>query len=250
MTHVQRRLAFFVPAAALLAVVLGCGLTRLPSFGLPHSEYARYITEHAPAQRHVSNIVSSVVFDYRGWDTAGEELMMFAAVMGTALLLRSGRDEERRRPTDVMTSDAVRIAGAGAVALTLLVGLWTIAFGYLTPGGGFQGGVVAAAAALLTWVADSYRRHRAVTPATLVDAAEGLGAVGFLAIGLLGLVVAGSYLQNVLPLGIPGTLTSTGTIALLNAATGLEIAAACVLIFAEFLEEYVVTVPGPTPEDP
>lgn len=248
MTSARGRLTFFVPAAVLLAVVLTWGLSGLPTFGLPHSDYARYLSEHATAQRHVSNIVSAVVFDYRGWDTAGEELMMFAAVTGTALLLRSNRDEERRRPSDVMTSDGVRTVGAAGVALTLLVALWTVAFGYLTPGGGFQGGVVAASAALLTWVAGSYRRHRAVTPATLVDAAEGLGAAGFLAIGLLGLVVAGSYLENVLPLGTPGSLASTGTIALLNAATGLEIAAGCVLIFHEFLEEYVETVPAPDPE--
>ena len=247
MTLVHRRLSFFVPAAVLLTGVLAWGLAGMPSFGLPHSDYARYITAHAAGHRHVSNIVSSVVFDYRGWDTAGEELMMFAAVMGTALLLRDDRDdrdEEQRRPTDATTSDAVRTVRAGAVALTLLVGLWTVAFGYLTPGGGFQGGVVAASAALLTWVGGSYRRLRAVTPTTMVDATEGLAAVGFLAVGLLGLVAAGSYLQNVLPLGTPGTLTSTGTIAVLNAATGLEIAAAFVLIFREFLEEHVETLPA------
>jgi len=249
-SHARLRRAFFLPAAVLLAGVLAWGLTGLPSFGLPHSDYARYITEHASTQRHVSNIVSAVVFDYRGWDTAGEELMMFAAVMGTALLLRDARDEDRRRPTDAMTGDALRVVAAGAVALSLMVGLWTIAFGYLTPGGGFQGGVVAASAALLVWVAHSYRRHRAATPATLVDAAEGLGAAGFLVVGLAGLVAAGSYLQDVLPLGTHGSLASTGTIAVLNAATGLEIAAACVLIFHEFLEEYVETLPLPPGEDP
>ena len=36
---------------------------------------------------------------------------------------------------------------------------------------------------------------------------------------------------------------STGTIAVLNAATGLAVAGANVLIFHEFLKQYVVTVP-------
>jgi multicomponent Na+:H+ antiporter subunit B len=244
-THARRRALLFLPAAALLAAALAWGLTGLPAFGFAHSGYASWLLQHVPDQRHVSNIVAAIVFDYRGWDTAGEELIMFAAVMGSALLMRATRDEESERPHDVVHSDLLRAVGTVAVPVVLLLGLWTISYGYLTPGGGFQGGVVAAGAALLTWLTGSYRRHRAVTPATLVDAAEGSGAAGYLAIGLVGLAAASSYLANVLPLGTIGTLASGGTIAVLNAATGLEIAAACVLIFHEFLEEHVQTLPGP-----
>ena len=234
----HRRLALLLPACAGLAGVLTWGLAGMPSFGAVRGDYAHYLAVHAPGQRHVSNVVAAVVFDYRGWDTAGEELIMFAAVMGTALLLRAHREEAVEPPGDQVSSEAVRSVGAPAVGLVLLVGLWTMSFGYLTPGGGFQGGVVAASAALLTWVAGSYRRFRRVTPAAVVDAAEGAGASGFLAIGLLGLASGTAYLGNVLPLGNRGSLASTGTIAVLNTATGLEIAAACVLIFREFLEEY------------
>ncbi|MFD1657487.1 MnhB domain-containing protein [Streptomyces caeni] len=61
--------------------------------------------------------------------------------------------------------------------------------GYLTPGGGFQDGVVRAAA-LLIWIAGSHRAHRALTPTSLVDAAEGTGAAGCIAVGV-GAMVAG-----------------------------------------------------------
>lgn len=245
MTLVQRRKVLLLPACAGLAGVLAWGLAGMPSFGTARSDYARYLAGHAPDQRHVSNIVASIVFDYRGWDTVGEELIMFAAVMGTALLLRAHREQAVEPPGDEVSSEAVRAIGAPGVGLVLVVGLWTIAFGYLTPGGGFQGGVVAASAALFTWVAGSYRRFRRVTPAAVVDAAEGAGASGFLAIGLLGLAAGTAYLGNVLPLGSAGSLASTGTIAVLNAATGLEIAAACVLIFREFLEEYADMLADP-----
>lgn len=249
MSLLRRRLVVFLPACVVLAAVLGWGLVQLPGFGSPHSDYARYLAEHAPAQRHASNVVASVVFDYRGWDTAGEELIMFAAVMGTALLLRAHREESGEPNVDEVASETVRAVAPLAVALALVVGLWTIAFGYITPGGGFQGGVVAASAALLTWLAGSYRRYRRVTPAPLVDGAEGAGAAGYLAVGLLGLAAGTGYLDNVLPLGSRGELASTGTIAVLNAATGLEIAAACVLIFHEFLEEYVGTLPADDQDD-
>ena len=43
----------------------------------------------------MSNVVSAVVFDYRGIDTMGEEFILFAAVMSVALLLRESRGDER-----------------------------------------------------------------------------------------------------------------------------------------------------------
>ncbi|TQJ91256.1 MnhB domain-containing protein [Streptomyces sp. SLBN-31] len=239
------RLLLFVPASIALAGVLLWGLLGLPDFGSRPHAYAAYVLRHAVAQRHVTNIPSAVVFDYRGWDTLGEELILFTSVMGTALLLRSSRDIAGERPQDTVTSATVRRTGAFLVPVTLLLGLWTIAYGYLTPGGGFQGGVICAGAALLIWIAASYRDHRRLTPTALVDAAEGTGAAAYIAVGLAALAAGQAFLAGFLPLGTVGSLLSGGTIALLNWATGLEVAAACVLMFHEFLEEYVDTVPHP-----
>lgn len=222
MSRVQRRLIFFGPVGAGLAAVLAWGLTGLPSFGQPHSDYARYLIEHATAQRHTTNIVTAIVFDYRGWDTLGEELIMVAGVLGTALLLRSSRGDDHRVARDMVASDLLHWLSPVTVAVVLLLALWTVSYGYLTPGGGFQGGVVGSAAALLTWVAESHQRYRALTPAPLVDAAEGGGAFLFLAVGLAGLATGGTYLDNIMPLGDTGTLASGGTIAVLNWATGRE----------------------------
>ena len=43
------------------------------------------------------------------------------------------------------------------IGVTFLIGLWVIAFGFLTPGGGFQGGVVVAGAILLVFLTAGYR---------------------------------------------------------------------------------------------
>ena len=51
------------------------------------------------------------------------------------------------------------------------------------------------------------------------------------------LLAGGLYLQNVVQLGTKGFLNSGGTIPILNTAVGLEVAAATVLLFHEFLEE-------------
>lgn len=235
------RFALLIPGLAAILGVLLWGYTGLPSFGATISPYGQFINAVAEPQRHVTNLVSAVMFDYRGIDTLVEEFILFASAMGVALLLRSSREVAEQRPRDVVTSDAVRTAGGALAPVMLLFGLWIIAFGYVTPGGGFQGGVVASAGALLLWLAGSYRTLRDLSPTSLVDAAEGLGAASYIGIGLLGLAAGSAFLYNAMPLGTAGTLASGGTIAALNWVAGIEVAAAFVLIYHEFLEEYIQT---------
>lgn len=241
---VQRRRALvFAASGGLLSVVLIIGLLGLPDFGSPPHAYARYIIGHAQSQRHVTNLVAPIVFDYRGIDTLGEETILFASVVGAALLLRGSRQVEKHRVREPAVTDAARGFGGGFIPVLALLGLWVIAFGYITPGGGFQGGVVLAAAFLLTWVVGSYRIFRRATPELCIHLAEGGAILGILLTGLLGLGRDGSYLANVLALGTAGQLTSGGTIAVLNGLTGLAVGAGVILLLREFLQEHVQTLP-------
>ena len=52
----------------------------------------------AVAERHLTNMATAVNFDYRGFDTLGEEYILFAAVTGLALLLRQARGEIEDEP--------------------------------------------------------------------------------------------------------------------------------------------------------
>jgi multicomponent Na+:H+ antiporter subunit B len=233
------RLALFAASGAVLAALLGWGLTGLRAFGHFEGEYGRILNGVAGAERHVTNVVTAIVFDYRGFDTMGEEFILFAAVMGVALLLRTVRDRER--PRAEVRSDAVRAVGLILVGGTVLFGLYVVAHGVLTPGGGFQGGVAAAAGLILVFAAGNYRSYRALGPQALVDAAEGGGGGAIVAVGLAGLVAGAAFFENVVDLGTKGNLTAGGTIPILNAATALEVAAAVVLLSHEFLEEVLVS---------
>jgi multicomponent Na+:H+ antiporter subunit B len=234
------RLALFGLSATGLAALLLWAVAGLPDFGHYRGPYGNVLNQVVPSERHVTNVVSAVVFDYRGLDTLGEEFILFSAVMGVALLLRDAR-EETDRPEDRAEGDALRLVGIGLAAGLLVLGLYVVAHGYITPGGGFQGGVVLAASFALVYLAGSYRAYRNVTPTAGVDLAKGSGAGGFAVIGVVALLLGTSYLHNFGPLGTSGTLASGGTIAMLNAATALEVSAAFVLLFSEFLEELVVT---------
>ncbi len=230
------RLAVFAVSGAVLAALSVWAFTGLPEFGEFQGQYGRILNSTAVPERHVTNVVSAVTFDYRGFDTLGEELILFAAVMGVALLLREARDD-RERPRDEVKSDAVRAIGLGLVGTMIVVGLYVAAHGYLTPGGGFQGGVVLAGALVLLYAAGTYRSYRAATPEWFVELGESIGAGGYVTVGLATLIAGAAYLENIVDHGTTGTLAAGGTIPILNVAAALAVFAALALLFNEFLEE-------------
>jgi multicomponent Na+:H+ antiporter subunit B len=234
----------FLVGAIGLAALLAWGFAGLPDFGVYRGPYGDILNRVVTEERHVSEVVTAVVFDYRAFDTLGEEFILFASVVGVALLLRAEREEEEHEPHrearargESPTTDAIRVAGLGMIGPTVLVGLAIAAHGHVTPGGGFQGGVILATASVLVFLSGEYLAFRRVNPITLFDVAEGSGAGGFVAVGLLGLLTGAAYLANVLPLGTAGDLASGGTIPLANMAVALAVAAGFVLILSEFLEQ-------------
>jgi len=239
---VVRRLVFLSGAIGV-ALLLAWGMTGLPPFGVYRGPYGDVINRSAIRERHTTEAVGAVVMDYRGFDTLGEEFILLTSVVGVALLLRTARDEEEREtpsdehPGTVPITDAVAAIGLALIGPTVLTGLSIVAHGHITPGGGFQGGAVLAAGAILSFLAGRYVLFRRVAPTHLLDPAEGSGAAGFVLVGALGLVSGSAFLANVLPLGEAGTLLSSGTLPLLNMTVGLEVAAGFVLIVSEFLEE-------------
>ena len=232
----RARLLLFGASALAFGALLVWGLAGLPAFGDFNGEYGQIVNGVAGRERHVTNVVAAVVFDYRGFDTLGEEFILFGAVIGVALLLREARDD-RDRPRDEARSDAVRVVGLVMVGPTVVFGLYIVAHGYLTPGGGFQGGIALASGLVLLYAAGRYQAFRAASPQELVDLGEGIGAGSYAAVGIASLLAGSIYLQNFVDLGTKGTLAAGGTIPILNAATALAVAAGMTLLCHEFLEE-------------
>jgi len=229
---------FLVSAAGLTALLLWA-VADLPDFGHYRGPYGKVLNSVAVGERHTTNVVAAVVFDYRGVDTMGEEFILFASVMGVALLLRNPHRERRQVPVRIQ-SDAVRLAGIGFAAGLLVLGLYVVAHGYLTPGGGFQGGVVLASAFVLVYLAGDYHAYRSMSPTPAIDVLGATGAGGYTVVGIVSLLLGSAFLHNFGPLGTTGKLASGGSIPFLNVASALEVSAAFVLLFSEFLDELVV----------
>jgi multicomponent Na+:H+ antiporter subunit B len=130
--------------------------------------------------------------------------------------------------------------GLMLVGPLLVVGGYIVTHGTLTPGGGFQGGVILAAALLMVFLAGEYLVMKLIAPHAMVEAAEAAGAAGFAMVGVGGLIFAGVFFKNFLALGTSGELLSAGTMPLSNIAVGLEVAGAFVLLWTEFLDQALI----------
>jgi multicomponent Na+:H+ antiporter subunit B len=236
----RMRIALFVPALAILAGLLTWSLVAIPHFGDYRGPYGYVLNRVVLPERHMTNAVTATVFDYRGFDTMGEEFILFIAVMGVVLLLRESEREDSAGLDDAIGSDGVRVGAVLAVGVCVLVALWLIAFGFVTPGGGFQGGVALAAGVLLVFLGASHRAWSGIASETVLDPFEGVGAGAYAVVGLAALAGGMPFLTNLLGPGVPGTLWSGGSAPFVNWAAGMEVAAANLILFYEFLEEYIV----------
>jgi multicomponent Na+:H+ antiporter subunit B len=148
------RVTLFVVSALLFAGVLLAAMAGLPAFGSYQGPYGDLVTDTIMPLRHSQQAVAAVTLDYRGFDTLGEEFILFAAVAGALLLLRPQEsetvveepDHAQDRP-DVKPARGVAACGLLIFPFALLLGAYIVLHGHLTPGGGFQGGVLLASAA-------------------------------------------------------------------------------------------------------
>ncbi|HET9254726.1 MAG TPA: MnhB domain-containing protein, partial [Pseudonocardiaceae bacterium] len=214
----RARLALFAMVAPVFAVLFVLAARGLPGFGSEFHPYGDRAVAVATTQRATANVVSSVNFDQRAVDTLGEEFILFGSVIGTLMLLRPAPGEREVGPRGAgRVLPVTRLAGYVLLPVSVLVGLYVIAHGQLSPGGGFQGGVVLATGWHLLYVAGRYAALRRAAPPAVLEIIESLAAAAFAAVGLAGLVLGGAFLANVLPTGSLGELLSGGTVPVINA---------------------------------
>ncbi|MDQ4096599.1 MAG: sodium:proton antiporter, partial [Actinomycetota bacterium] len=114
---------------------------------------------------------------------------------------------------------------AGAI---LLLSPWV-------PGGGFPAGGVVTGVVLLTYAAFGYGAVRRVVRPGPLEAVELAGAGAIIALGVLGLVLAGSVFANWLPLGTPKTVHAGGILQAFSASELVEVAGGLLIVVFSLL---------------
>ena len=120
--------------------------------------------------------------------------------------------------------DSILISCTNLVLPILLtLGLYIIIHGHLSPGGGFQGGVLIAGAIAIIYIGYGFKGVNKGVAANTFKIAEDIGALGFIILAFIGLVGSGVFFGNILKKGNPGDLFSSGSIFLMNFAVGFKV---------------------------
>lgn len=245
MTDRWRTRLFFVFGSLLLGIYTYSSLN-LPPWGSYRGPYGDVISRLVVFQRHATDSVNAVNYDYRGFDTLGEEFILFSAVSGVMMLLRREHCEPKDAGSKVQDkqqlSITVRTVLFPTLLLMLVFGFYIGLHGQLTPGGGFQAGVILASAPILVYICEDTDAFARVTSHAAVEVVEAIGAGLYAIIGFLPLMVGAPFLTNILPLGVTGNVFSSGTIAVISACVGIEVTAAFLLVAYTYLQEIITGV--------
>jgi len=139
-------------------------------------------------------------------------------------------------------SKIVRTISGMAFPFSMIFGLYVIAHGHLTPGGGFQGGAIVASACAMILVAFGSKWTVTKIKEKQLSIFESLGAISFIVLAFLGLVFGVAFFGNFLAGTnfLFGTIPATGSILadintggvlpLMNFAVGLKVIAGLFVI--------------------
>ena len=95
------------------------------------------------------------------------------------------------------TSMILKLISLPISIILICIGIMTILGGHITPGGGFQGGAMIAGGVILSILVYDVGNSPLEFSHAFIEVLESIGALGFIALGLVGLLLGGSFLYNV-----------------------------------------------------
>jgi len=185
----------FITGAALIYATLD-----MPPFGHPdnpvHEHVAPRYIEDSPTEIGLPNMVTSVLASYRGFDTFGEVVVVFSAFIAVLALLGVQREDESKAPeTGLRNHQVLQVVAKLIIPMTLLFALYVQFHGDFGPGGGFQAGVIAAAALILYALVFGLPKAFAVIGPRFLLYMASSGVLLYAAVGLFSMYKGGNFLD-------------------------------------------------------
>lgn len=131
----------------LAAAPLFAAAASMPPAGSPKNPASQHVVprylEHGAEEAGAENIVTSIILNYRGYDTNGEVTVIFTSLIAVMAVLSVRRQVARgRKPKRTPASPVVLFVVRVIAPFVLVFSVYVIANGHISPGGGFQGGTV------------------------------------------------------------------------------------------------------------
>lgn len=190
----------------ICAVFLLTVVAEMPPLGDPNNPTNSYIIPRYLSQGEkeagCKNIVTAVILNYRGYDTLGEVTVIFTALCSILAILRREKPEISYSELDtspvkhsIVVSTVIRIL----VPCIMLFALYIILSGTVSPGGGFQGGVIAGAGFIIVALIFGLVRGIEKFPSSVRGWLEPAAVISFTVVGLTGIFLGGNFLTFVGP---------------------------------------------------
>lgn len=199
----SRRAGISLLLVTLTGALLVVGTLDMPAFGDPDAPAnqhvaSRYIND-SYEEVGVPNLVSAVLASYRGFDTLGEVAVVFTAgiaVLSLLMLVSDGESRPGRRPLSKMHEHKIlRIVGKVLIGPILIFALYVQFHGDYSPGGGFQAGVIFAAAFILYEMLFGLELAKTVVNLAVVRFCAALGVLIYGCTGLVSFFSDHNYLD-------------------------------------------------------
>jgi multicomponent Na+:H+ antiporter subunit B len=225
----------------LVVVVTGAaliyGTLDMPPFGDPDNPAQQHVApryiQDSPQEIGLPNMVTSVLASYRGFDTLGETAVVFAAAIGVLSLLGLPKHEKAAIESGLKSHLVLRVVAKLIVPLTLLFALYVQFHGDYGPGGGFQAGVIAAAAIILYALVFGLPMATHVIQPTLLKALAAIGVLIYAGTGFASFFLGGNFLDYNVLASDPVAGQHIGII-LIELGVGVTVFAAMLSIFYAF----------------
>ncbi|MEM7564817.1 MAG: Na(+)/H(+) antiporter subunit B, partial [Pseudomonadota bacterium] len=161
-----------------------------------HQHVAPRYIEESPKEIGLPNMVTSVLASYRGFDTLGEVVVVFAALIAVLSLLGIRKQEDNNAPECGLKSHHVlHVVAKLIIPPIILFALYVQFHGDFGPGGGFQAGVIAAAALILYALVFGLPNAFKVIGPRFLQFMASAGVLLYASVGLFSMYKGGNFLD-------------------------------------------------------
>jgi multicomponent Na+:H+ antiporter subunit B len=209
-------------AAGSLLIWAVLDLPGVGDAGSPANTYVgRMYLQQAAHDVGSPNVVTAVLSSYRGFDTLGETVVIFAAGIGVALMLgfgeRAAQDGSQPAPDGLQEKShhvVLRVAAKLLIPLIAIYAFYVQFHGDLGPGGGFQAGVIMAVAIILHALVFGLRATMKAVPPAFARGLAALGVLLYAGVGVANMIRGGSFLDydRLLPTRIEARLPDSSLV--------------------------------------
>ena len=238
------------PLLALVVVIITGGLLIYGTLDMPYFGSAEAPIHQHVAPRYINdsmqeigvpNIVTSVLASYRAFDTFGEVVVIFTAGMGVLALLsvvRRPEDDEKIDSLNISMHEQhliLRIVTKILLPFIMLFAFYVQFHGDFGPGGGFQAGVIFAAAIFLYTMLFGMSTARRVINQPFIQLLAATGVLLYGSVGVVSLLNGKEFFDYSVLSADPVAGQHLG-ILLIELGVGITVASVMVIIFFNFAD--------------